>query len=298
MAKINNILVPIPISEGGKIALQQAEYFHKAFDMNITVLHVIPEKSFIEKTFTPNKNSKISRTDAGKMLREFIADCYGGKIPSYVKPLVLKGELVDTIIKYSAKKDVDLIIIRKSQRKSSKLSLINQNDADKIIASSVCPVITIGKNWNDAGIKKIMLPIDIMQKADKKVNWAMYLAKQFKAHVHIVTAINVPIPKDQSVAFKKGNKIKKQFEDNNISCDLEIIETINKKPYTAVIETVDKVNPDIVIIMTRKEKFSFDKKIGTFATEIIHEAKRPIFSFIPEPDTIFNHLITIMSSDK
>lgn len=296
MSKINNILVPLPISEGGKIALRQAEYFHKVFNMDITVLHVIPETSFFKRTFKSRDEEKLKEATC-QQLSEFLSDFYEGEIPEHVKYIVLSGDLVDTIVNYSQKKDYDLIIIRKAARKSSRLGLFNQNDSDKVIARSVCPVITINEDSDDPVIRTIMLPVDIMQRSERKVSWAMYLAKKFNAKVIVVTALNMPVAKTNSLACQKASAIQEQFSKNNVECEIDIVETFDKKHYEAVLEEIEKRSPDLVVIMTRKEVFSFDKKIGTFATEIIHESKSPIFSFVPEPDTVFNNLVKIMQSD-
>lgn len=125
----------------------------------------------------------------------------------------------------------------------------------------------------------------------------MFLAKKFNSKVIVVAALNVPIDKKNSLACKKASTIKELFSKNNIDSEVLLVETYDRKPYVAVLETINEKKPDLVVIMTRKEVFAFDKKIGTFATEIVHESPCPIFSFIPEPDSVFNNLVTIMKSD-
>lgn len=294
MGKLNNILVPIPMTEDGIIALNQAEYFRKTLNLNITVLHVIPDKTTL-LTKTDAKELKKQEEKAEKELRKFLMQFYKCDVPKHVQIKILTGNLVETIVAYSHKKEYDLVIIKKAKRKERLLGIFNQNDADKVIARSFCPVITLNESWNETGIKTIMLPVDVMQKADKKVNWSLFLAKMFKAKVIVFSALRAPIAKDKSLAYKKAASIKACFEAHDVPCEYDIVETYDKKPHEAVMAYAREKNPDLIMVMTHKEIFSLKQTIGTCATEVIHEAQMPIFTFIPDSDTVFNYLIRLMS---
>lgn len=297
MKKLNKILVPVPISEEGEIALKQAEYFRKILNLDITVLHIVPTKSFISKHFKGKKENAPGEAVISE-LEDFICGFYDGKMPEHVQIKMKQGDLVETIVEYSHEKEYDLIIIKKAKRKENKIGLFNQNDADKIIAGSYCPVITINEHWNESGIKTILLPVDIFQRSDKKVNWALFIAKKFDAKIHLVSALHAPVDKEDSIAYKKAESIKEYYNEHGVECEIDIFSVYKKKHYEAVLEVINKVNPDLVMIMTHKEIFSFDRTIGSFATEIIHQATMPIFSFVPGSDTVFNYLIRIMDSNK
>lgn len=292
MAKNHKILVPISIKEESFITLKQAQFFHDIFDLDITVINVIPSESFFEKTFKNDEN-KISKDVINKQLIKNVSEQYDGKIPDYIKIKIVEGDLLKTILKYSEKKNYDLIIIKKEKTNNS-FDFYKQSFVDEIIASSFCPVITIKETLSVSGIKLILLPLDITQKTKKKLNWAYILAKKFDAKVLLVSALNVPIYKENSLAYQKAEKIKEFFSLKNIECEYEILEAFDKEPHEVVLDFIKQKNPDLVMTMTHKENFTFNKTIGHFSTELIHECETPIFTFIPQPDTIMNKFMGVL----
>jgi nucleotide-binding universal stress UspA family protein len=292
--KIHKILVPFPLSKDGIVALSYADYFHHVMGLDITVLHILSKSSKLSASSKEESEIQEHHSVLSGM-RELVSEFYNGSIPEYVSLEIREGSIVDTIVDYSNDRNYDLIVIKKFKRKPELLGLFNQNDADKIIANAFCPVITISEEREQCGIKTIMLPIDITQKADKKINWTLFLAKRFNAKVIVVSALKAQISKRKSLARKKAIEIKDYFEYHGVDCRYEIVDAYDKDPHEAVLQYADNIQPDLIVVVTRKERFSLKRDIGTCATEIIHESKHPIFTFIPDSDTIFNYLVRMMN---
>ncbi len=296
MAKLYKVLVPLPVDKSGLIALNQAEYFHKVIKLNITVLHILPKSKLLDKVIKPTDDQKANK-EIYKSLEFFVQTFYKNSIPDYIDIKIIDGDLVESIVNYANTNNYDLIIIRKSERRDNLFGIFSQNDADRIIAGSYCPVITIKDNWTENGINKILLPIDITQKTDKKVAWAYSFAKKLNAKVEIVSALNAPIEIQTSKAYQKAKEIKDCFTEHNIDCTFDIFEAFKDEPHQKVLEIIKERNPDIIMIMTHRENYSFDKTIGKFATEIIHTSEVPIFTFIPDYDTFFTNLLGLFKNE-
>ena len=77
------------------------------------------------------------------------------------------------------------------------------------------------------------------------------------------------------------NKVKTFFEENNVECTTEIIESENKNPADIVNGVAEEINPLLVVIMLREESNFKSLFIGSIAREIIENCNAPVLSVKP-----------------
>ncbi len=276
MTNVHKILVPIALDENGRTALKQAVFFHDVFSLKITLLHVIPASSYLKRTIFRAKNEE-GKKEALDKIEKFTKDFFEGEVPDFVDFKISVGSLVPQIVKASKMADYDLIIIKKRKRKTGNWGISQQNDADKIIGQSQCPVITINEDWASK-IKKIIIPIDISQKTEKKLLWASSLAKKFAAKMVIVSALNVNIDETKSLAYKNGQRIKQMLNERDVECDLKILKSTGKENHKVILDYAKEQNIDLFVIRTHQDALLNKNDIGTFASEIIHSCNVPVFT--------------------
>jgi len=284
--KIEKILVPISLSSDGKIAIEQAVKFQTVFGSTIVIINVIPPVRRF-KAFFKKKSHKSSLEKANKRLKGFVKCFFGEEIPEYIKLDVRTGLLIPSIIDASLHFGAELIIIKKTKRIIRRFASFRRNNADKLIGQSLCPVLTVSENFTHKGIKEIVMPVDITKKTDDKVRWAIYLAKNFNARVTIISVLDINIDVKKSLAYRKATSMEDQLEKEKIECDVLLITETSGKNCDIFLRHVEKVNPDLIIIMTHEESILFGDYIGRFAREVIHRAIQPVFNVVPRTDTQF-----------
>jgi nucleotide-binding universal stress UspA family protein len=280
------ILVPVPLNNKLDIPLLQASFFHNKYGAEVTILNVLHEATWFKKWHSPGriqKHRKMTLKKMKRMVKEYFVD---DPIHKYLDFRVATGELVSTILKISEEIQADVIIIKKAKRTNSRQRLFKQENADRLIANSACPVLTISKKPTLEGINKILLPVDITKKTDKKVAWAKSLANRFGAEIHIVSVLNMKLKPVYSLSHQKGERIEEEIRKEGIEAKLVLLDKGDKPLEDTVLDYARIYNPDLLLIMTHQENLLFDTFLGSFASNIIHKAKMPVFSVIPSKESI------------
>lgn len=283
---IERILVPIALTREGEIAMEQAMMFHKVFGSSLTIMNVISRTR--EQTCFLRKESPEKVHDRALCkLEEFVKNYFGGEIPDYVSLHVRSGALITSIIDASKEFSSQLIIIKKSKRIIGKFAAFRRHNAEKLIGQSFCPVLTISEDFTHEGIKSIVIPVDITKKSDDKVRWAKFLAKRFNAKVTIISVLDINIEARTSLAYRKAVEIEDQLLGENIECEMLLITETSGALWEVFLKQAERVNPDLIVIMTHEETVLFGDYIGHFAREVIHRAVQPVFNVVPRVGTLF-----------
>lgn len=290
---IDKILVPIAISKEGRIALNQALYFHQVFSSRITLLHIVPPAHIINRIFK-RKDCEQSQKRSQKKLIGFVKKNFKGTIPDYIDLRIIVGELVPTILKIANNHKYDLIIIKKSKKVKGFFHNLRKHNTDRIIGASPCPVLTIKDAWTKVGIREILIPLDISKQIRTKIFWAIELALKFKAKIRIISVLRFNIDVEESYTYKKCKILEKWIKGHNLECDIRILKSKEHKMHEAVQYFSKKECPDLTIIMTHQESVINENYIGRFASEIIHNCPTPVFSIVPGRENIFSWLINFM----
>lgn len=284
---INKILVPIALTREGEIAIEQAFKFHEVFGSKLIIMNVIPRARQRTGFLTRETPTQVLEKAYIK-LEEFVRRFFKGELPEFVNLQVRCGDLISSIIEASKEFSSQLIIIKKSSRIIGKFAAFRRHNADKLIGQSFCPVLTISENFTHEGIREIVMPVDISKKTDDKVRWAIYLAKSFNARVTIISVLDINIETRTSLAYRKAVSIEEQLEAENIDCKVHLITEPSGKHSEVFLRQVEKVNPDLIIIMTHEESILFGEYIGPFAREVIHRAIQPVFNVVPRVGAMFD----------
>jgi nucleotide-binding universal stress UspA family protein len=283
---IERILVPIALTWEGEIAMEQAVKFQKVFGSRLTIMNIIPRTR--ERTGIFRKESPAMVLERAHVkLEEFVANFFGGKLPDYVNLHVRCGALIPSIIDASKEFSSQLIIIKKSKRIIGKFAAFRRHNAEKLIGQSFCPVLTISEDFTHEGIKNIVMPVDITKKSDDKVRWAIFLAKRFNARVTIISVLDINIEARTSLAYRKAVAIEDQLLGENIECEMLLITEASGVLWEVFLKQAERVNPDLIVIMTHEETILFGDYIGHFAREVIHRAVQPVFNVVPRVGTLF-----------
>lgn len=282
-AKTNKILVPIDFSDQSLIALSQSYNLAKKIDAEIVLLYVIEEVNPIIKRMYKELNGIH---DAVLNNLKNLAEEKSKESGLKIKVEITEGKIYAKIIEVANKLDVTFIIMGTRGTESSKF--IGSN-ANKVVKTAPCPVITIKGKKHNQGCERIVLPLDLTKETSDKVNQAITFAKLFKAEIFIVSILLTG--KEEVVNKLKAQLIvvKNYIERNGIKCTAEVVKILKSEESlsNAVIKYAEKVNSDLIMIMTQQENEIKELFIGSKAKEVIKNSEIPVLSIKPsEKDRI------------
>lgn len=267
----NSILAYIPQNPNAKPILKQILRFHKKLKMRIFFLNIIDKSSFISSRFQSKKMDSITE-EAKQNLIDFLEKATKKVLPDEFIPRIKMGEILTTLIKESKKGGYDFLVVDKNE------SGLKRTMANKLIVRSHCPVLLTNKEVSFKKVKTIVIPIDIAQATQKRLFWATFFAKKFKATVKIVSALNVDINEAKSLARKNADHLKEMLTERGVECEVKILKVHNQLKHKVVLEYITEENPDLVIIRTHQESIFADKRVGQFVSEIVHGCQMPVFT--------------------
>jgi len=276
----NHIIVPIDFSEQSLIALGQSYNLARFSKSAITLVHVIDEDLFtsLRHVFqSDDKQEELLRigiqTELDKLANETRA-----KSGIEVKTEIRKGKIYDEINVLAEELKAAFIIMGTNGKSTLRKKFIGSN-ARKVIDEAPCPVITIKGKDHRQGCKTIVLPIDLSRETKEKVNKCIEIAKFFNSDVKVMSVI------DTSDEFLV-NKLKRQLEQVVEFLSSHNIETtgefINGKDIPEeVLNYAEKMQADLIIIMTQQELIWTEYFIGTASQKVINESPIPVCSIRP-----------------
>jgi nucleotide-binding universal stress UspA family protein len=260
MEKLNNlILVPTDFSEVCSNATQQAAKAAQYFGYKLVLLHVL------------DKNSQ-SEEDTSTMMTNLIKELveqYSIDASFEIK----KGDIFSVIPDRA--KDLGANLMFLGTHGKVGMQKLTGSFALKVITASPCPVIVTQKRPFDNGYQKIVLPITSDAGPVDKTKWAIFLAKNFNAEVHIVHP-----EKDELTG------VIRMLTQNLALAEVKyLVHPAKKSDFTAeTLEVAASVDADLIMIMTKPKEGVKDFIFGRYDEEIVfNKAQIPVMCTNPRP---------------
>lgn len=251
----NTILVPTDFSEACSNAANQAIEAAKLLNYKVVVLHVINSETL---AYLQSENLPVSYIDL--KLKTIAKDLMslGGINVEY---LSREGSIFNTISEVASEIGANLIYLGTHGKIG--IQRFIGSFALKVVIGSPVPVVVVQKRPFDKGYKDIILPITSETGPWEKAKWAVYIARQFNAAIHIL------LIGDASEKVKDtANQIATYFEKNQVSYSYK--ETEKHSQFAQ--QTIDYAtsnNADLIMIMTNPDKGFINFILNSFDEEII-----------------------------
>lgn len=282
---LRKILVPVPLNADLVVPLRQAMHFHRAYGSEIILMNVVSGSSVFHRVLKPEELRKRQKK-AKRKLKKLVKKHFHGEIPAPVDIKIVKGTLLSAILKTARESGCDLIVIKKARRLDSRFKYLKSENADKLIAEAVCPVLTIISDPTPEKISNIMIPVEVLKPSKNKVAWAVSLAKKYDARLHLVSVLKADVNVKTSLAFRQSRKIESHLHKQGIDVNKVILKPEDdRSPEETIIQYAEEQQPDMILIKTHKESVIRENYLGSFAREIIHNSPVPVFSVIPGNET-------------
>lgn len=258
------ILVPIDFSEQSLVALSQTYNLARYSHATITLLYVNYK----------GEDNNVKQWETKKKLEQIVAEI---KKEQNIEAeyLIEEGKVYDQIIKVAEKIQAKFMVIGFNGTKG--LTAFIGHNTLKLVRQSPCPVLTIkGKNHRE-GCKNIVLPLDFTKESRVKVSKAIEIAEYFGSTIRIVMVVHSKAHELKIMQY--ALQTKKMIEDKGIACTVDKI--AGSKIAHLVIEYAEKVEGDLILIMTKEELGINEFIIGTTAQQIINLSDIPVLSIRP-----------------
>ncbi len=277
----NKILVPIDFSKLSLTALEQSYNLAKKYHAEITLLYIIEDHGMIAKLFSQKQHEDLRQNvqnDLDELARETAK-----KSNLVVNSLIGRGSVYEQIIEVSQLINATMIIMGTTGDSTVKKKFIGSN-ALRVVRESHIPVITIKAEEHRKGIQNIVLPLDLSKETREKIGMAIHLSKLFNGAV--VRVVSVLFTSDEFVVNRLTRQLgqaKAFLEKEGVECSAEIVKGVKGEDSLAqnILEYAEKVDGDLIMIMTQQELEFTKYFIGSSAQEIINHSSIPVLSIRP-----------------
>ncbi len=269
----NHILAYVPEGEEGVHIIKQASFFQQSLGMKVFLYRIIEKPSIFQRIFRP-KRAKNEQNQALNDLREFADKVVDRDYHKHFTYRIHAGNKLRVLLRQAKKGGYEFIIIGKDGENKG----LNNDELDKLISRSVIPIMTVSMKHLVDSVNNIIIPVDVLQTTQKKLLWATYFAKKYKAKITLVSAISLNINLKQSLAWRNAEKLKHMLKQRGINCEVEIIKEKEREKHEVINEFIEKTGADLVIIRTHQDSFAKDVQIGNFVSNVVHGSKIPVFT--------------------
>ncbi len=264
------IVVPWDFSHVADHALAHAAKISRMVGNDICLLHIV-DSGIIPKA-EAEKKSKL------KQLSEENSKKYNVPVSYHIS----KGSIFSAIAEYANEKEASLVVMGTHGMKG--MQKLTGSWALKVIVKSKVPFIVVQDPPADQErYHNIVFPVDFRGENKHKMKMAIFMGKYFESKVHMLVAVS----SDKNIAKKTNvnlNFAVKYLIQNNINYEIHKMPKGNFAQQT--IDFAQKVNADLILIVTTKNITFADYVVGASEQYIIANSSRipvccvnPIASF-------------------
>ena len=243
----NIILVPTDFSEVCENAVHHTLQIANCINFKVSLLHII------------NKDTKTYLND-NKLGNESIEQRLQDKIKEYkskyrnieIDYIIKEGKLFKQVQKVVAEIGANMVVLGTHGKVG--FQKITGSYALKVIEKTNVPTIVVQQKSLEHTYKNIVLPVTVSSQDRQKVNWAIFIAKTFRATVHIF-----PKREDEKYHKKKIMAVIKQiktiFDKHNVKYVDKVSEEGAGNFAKQVIDYAIINNADLIMTMLNTDSF-------------------------------------------
>lgn len=277
----SKILIPVDFSATSLLAIKHGAFTAQLTKCDVYLLHVINSQFSAGDMFLPIVQLE-NKTDFQKMIDDKLEELshqinkeYGVRVISVSRTGVPSKE-----INAFAEEIKASLIVMGTHGYSPLEELVIGSNALKVITKSPCPTMVMSSEADHKGYQKIVLPIDSSANSRQKVIFAIEFAKHFSAELHAVALMD---EREDELAEEMElilHQIQSRAEEHNVVYHSDVIKNVSNRA-KATVEHANKLNADLVIIMTDQDAELSGFFLGPYSQQVIHLSKVPTIAIKP-----------------
>lgn len=263
MSASHPILIPVDFSEPCMAAIKHSYELAKREKSKIMLLNVQPKGS--------SATAKVQE-QMEKLLTQIKSD--SGVEAEY--KIVFGNKVANIILKVAKEIEPRMIIIGLDKKGDSNEFIGSMTF--RVISRSNVPVLCINKD-REMNFKKIVMPIDLSKSSRQKLPKTLHIAQLYDSEVDILLVLeeNHPLNKQKLVLY--GNQVADMLAKKKIKSVTHFV--TGGKYHKMITKHADKVNADLLIIMTQAEYTYMELFVDKTAMHIINDTDIPVLSLRP-----------------
>ncbi len=255
------IVVPWDFTQVAESALAHAVKIGRMVGNDICLLHIV------------DSGGSTKAEGEKKALLRHVADENSRKYNITILSQVVKGTIFTSIGEFVNSKDANLVVMGTHGMKG--MQKLTGSWALKVIVKSKAPFIVVQEPPADQNrYHNIVFPVDFRLENKEKMGMAIFMGKYFDSKIHILKTITT----DKSLSAKTNRNLNfavKYLIQNNV--EYEIHEVTHGKLAQHTIDFAQKINADLILIVTTKNITFADYMIGASEQFIIaNSSKIPV----------------------
>lgn len=263
---MGKVVVGFDFSSGSAYAVDLAIDIANRWQQDIRLVYV-KEKKEDEAPI----RAEIERRNAG------VAHLLKGIKLEYV---LRQGNPPEQLAKQAAEDDATLLVVGTHGMSGMKKGLLGRNTFRTVELSPV-PVLLVREDFNfNKALETIVVPIDSSDDTRQKAGQAAMFAKTFGSTVHLLGLYTTTAASIRQVVKTYITMVQRYFDQNGVNYVTDYIE-VKGNVTTDTIEYAERVNADMIAIMTEQESTFSTLIMGTFAQQMLTLSKIPVLTVRP-----------------
>ncbi len=257
----NPILIPVDFSEPCIAAIKNSYVLAKKENASLLLLNVQAKKSgagLVQDKLEELKNE--IKKESGLE----------------VEWKIVFGKVANMILKVAKEIEPRYIVIGLN-KKGDQNEFIGSMTF-RVISRSNTPVICINKE-RDMNFKKIVMPIDLSKSSRQKLPKVLHLAQRYDAEVDILLVLEENHPLNKQKLTLYGNQVHDMLVKKKVKCVTHFV--TGGKYHKMITKHAEKVEADLLVIMTQAEYTYMELFVDKTAMHIINGTDIPVLSVRP-----------------
>jgi nucleotide-binding universal stress UspA family protein len=155
------------------------------------------------------------------------------------------------------------------------------SNANKIVAASSCPVITIRGGINiQRPLTRIVFPIDSAEETRQKSTFTAYLAKKHDAEIFVLKLYSSKLKAMRQNVDRYTTQVCGYFDEEKVKYSVDAVDTLNISD--AMIDYAKMIDANMIAIMTEQETTATNIILGPYAHQTVNHSPIPVLSIHPK----------------
>jgi len=271
---MNKIVVAIDFSDCSINAFLHALSIaqHCGTDMILVWVEktTVEKEKFIDK---PNDPSIASQKAMEEMIAKYQPELPDRKITFSIR----RGKIYKEVTGEARSSNAMLIVVGTHGASGYEEFWMGSN-ANKIVAASQCPVLTIRSGVNiTKPLTRIVFPVDSAEETRQKASFVAYIAKRHQAEIHVLKLYTSKMKTLRRKVDLYASQVIRYFEEEKVKWRVDKIEVVGNIS-KATIDYAKAIDANMIAIMTEQETTTANIFLGPYAHQTVNHSPFPVLS--------------------